>query len=264
MATKDPADCQACKEHAHTHQCRRWGMSGQYFMRLKNKEVMDFTVEDVAIDLSEAFTCFIQTGCLWCLDELLYKCLNPDAPCIWLPRKPHPFGFRVYEVVAPMAMSNRPYCFHLILDTRKGEALDVMTIWRKVWEKMGTERELPILVTADAFFAKEEAFHVSPENSFILIATGSTHLQDIFTCNTHRIEKETGGCRMLHIESFDDFGRSLTWSSHGDSAVHNTISNVFTLESKVRTVMNYFWLPGNMLCAAGSPRAPCPSGFGDC
>jgi hypothetical protein len=50
--------------------------------------------------------------------------------------------------------------------------------------------------------------------------------------NSLGIEPRTGSSRTLITSGFDQFGRSLTVCSHGDSAVHNTVSNAFTLNRR--------------------------------
>jgi len=83
------------------------------------------------------------------LDETVLKCLQRNAPTVFLPRKPHPCGIRVYSLVSEYPGSHRPFCFAMLPDHSSGDKLKVREFYDwvdKVWDVK--DRRL----TADSFF----------------------------------------------------------------------------------------------------------------
>lgn len=89
----------------------------------------------------------------WALDETVIACEIKRAPTVWLPRKPHETGLRVYSCVAMIDSVRRPFSFGIINDGRTDHLRldEILKSAEECYDSSGVE---PFEMTADAFFEK--------------------------------------------------------------------------------------------------------------
>ncbi len=125
----------------------------------------------------------------WALDETVLACEINEAPTVFLPRKPHPTGLRVYSCVGHNDNANRPFCFGVVNDA-KTPHLKLPEILEQAEMCFDTTREEPFAMTADCFFETLSWAADLDDGKFATMAMGRVRNAKLLDVFTHGLQKK--------------------------------------------------------------------------
>lgn len=150
---------------------RRWGLSNNLFWRIASNIAVDFgELSDI---LSARLLSWVRIIGNIVIDESVIACQGRDAPTVYLPRKPHPEGLRLYLLCVKLAHSGKTFPIKIVPDFEPNSSIRVTELLSNVFgplRDMPVVRRNPPLVTMDAFFGVEQLLIDPPNPMKVLVS----------------------------------------------------------------------------------------------
>lgn len=110
--------------------------------------------------------------------------LGESSNVVFIPRKPHPTGIRVYLTCVELSITKRPVCYHILPDLRnpKYAPHEVLT---DLYDNLPPHTS--VSTTIDAYFGSISWLNLHHEDRLVTMALNSAHYPAMVELFSHQL-----------------------------------------------------------------------------